>query len=262
MKIDDRFKGTPDWLVGKVPEHLFVFTHIPKAAGTSFTGLLGNLYGRHLGLYYGHWASTIVGDPLPEMTLETARDLHAFSSHEPWGIHKQFASAASPEARKVIGAKKIVYATLLRDPLDRFYSGYRYIRSAIRNPRHEIVSQMSFKEFLMLELKAARGRKSLNLMCEMVTGRQNTGFEEARQALGNFAVAAPISKSLEVIEVLRGILGWPDTVEYQRRNETRDKPAPDAVEMKEARDLALFEEDQQLYDYIDRIGVLKGRETI
>lgn len=259
MNIQDRFPQTPDWLVDKRPDHLFIFTHIEKAAGTSFTNFLGKQYGRHLGLRYGQWATPIVSDPLPEMTLDAARNLYAFSAHAPYGIHRSFGKKSTVEVREEIAGRRIVYATILRDPAERFFSGYHYIRSASSNPRHALVSTLTFEEFLNLELNAKANRRSLNLMCSMLTGRLESTFEEARAALENdYAFVAPVSGSLALIEALSSLLGWPKDVTYERRNTTSEKPQEDFEAIQKARDLGLFEEDQKLYDHVATKGLLIG----
>jgi len=260
--VQDRFPETPKWLRYHAPEHLLIFTHIEKAAGTSFTNFLGQVYGRHLGLRYGDWGTPIVQTPLEEMTATTAHELYAFASHDRWGVHNRFGAAATPDVRSEIARKNIIYVTIVRDPLERFYSGYRYIQSAELNPRHKLVKTLSFADFVRLELAAAPGRKTLNLMCEMVTGKPNVCFEQAAESLEqNYALAAPVSKSIELINEMGILLGWPETAEYSIQNKTEVKPKATTKEMEDARNTGLFEEDIRLFEFIDRAGLLKGRAS-
>jgi hypothetical protein len=263
MIVRDRYPETPLWIQERPPSRLLVFTHIEKAAGTSFTNFLGAVYGRHLGLRYGQWATPIVSAPLETMPETSARDLFAFSSHSPWGVHRAFARHSPEAARRTIRRKTPLYATILRDPAERFYSGYRYIQSTPSNPRHDLIRSLTFGEFLDLELRSGDGRRTLDLMCWMVTGRKSATFAEARTALLHaYAMAAPVERSTDLIDELRELLHWPETVAYQRRNTTRAKPAPEADELERARRSGLFDEDQRLYDFVAASGVLLGQGAL
>jgi hypothetical protein len=257
MKTKARFPETPEWLQGNRVDDLFVFTHIPKAAGTSFSTYLGKIYGRHLGLRYSQWATPLVADDLEKMSLQNAQDLYAFSSHMRFGVERRFAIQSERQARQEIKRKRIIRATILRDPVERIFSAYHYIRSAVQNERHDIVKNVTFKEFLSMEQDRLQNQTSLNLMCWMVTGKSGATFEDAKTSIErNFHATAVVEHSEEMINGLKDILGWPDETKYVRKNTTRNKPDVGAGEIEEVRALGLFDEDQKLFDYVAQSGVL------
>lgn len=137
------------------------FMHIPKAAGTSVRTALDAAIGARLVLAYPgnprfDLDATLTA-PLPERAV--------VFGHYNWGLHFLFRQ----EPR---------YATILRDPVQRIWSWYRYMRSVETFPFYEAAQEMSVGEMVRT------GNVQLNNhMTAMLAGRPVRGPNDG-EALG------------------------------------------------------------------------------
>jgi len=111
---------------------VLVFVHVPRTAGTTFTGILERLYGRDAMLeLYGSGP----GEALEALGPERAAGIRVVVGHVAYGVHEELPWPCR-------------YVTFLRDPVDRIVSHHRYVRSRPDHYLHEAAARMSLAEYV------------------------------------------------------------------------------------------------------------------
>lgn len=117
-----------------------IFLHIPKAAGTTLARIMGRQYpGRALYAVDGSRVSESIAE-FKALPPEQRASVKAMIGHMPFGLHRHL--PGSP-----------VYITVLRDPVKRIVSHYRYAR---RTPEHYLHDTVC-SENMSLEAYVASG---------------------------------------------------------------------------------------------------------
>jgi hypothetical protein len=215
------------------PPPLLIFTHIPKAAGSTLAAVLRTQYGR---------AQTLDVTPLTD--AERVKRMEDFPvstrlviGHARFGLHRH----TSRECR---------YFTLLRDPVERVISALHYIR---RTPEHHLHAQFAGGVAGLGELAPLQR----DIQTKFIAGtppRTEAGPGDLEQAKANleqyYAVAGLAEFFDESLLLLAEAFGWAQTTSTAR-NVTRDRPARQAcsdAELAAVRDANQL--DQQLYDFV------------
>jgi hypothetical protein len=214
------------------PPPLLIFTHIPKAAGSTLAAFLRTQYPGE---------QTLDVTPLTSAErvarLEQLPDsVRLVIGHARFGLHRHT-------------ARECRYFTLLRDPVERIISGLHYIR---RTPGHMWHAQFAGGTAGLPEL-AALQRDIQTKYIAGIPSRTDAGPAELEQAKANleqdYAVAGLSEAFDESLLLMAEEFGWTKT-DYTARNVTRDRPARAAYSEAE---LAAVREtnqlDQQLYDF-------------
>ena len=111
-----------------------IFIHIPKAAGQTMRSVLARQYPRH-----GVVATN--GGIIPTGNLERADSPRIWMGHLHYGFHEHLRGAS-------------VYVTMLREPVSRVLSLYRYIATNARHPLHHHVAQNGLIDFVSSQVDA------------------------------------------------------------------------------------------------------------
>ncbi|MEO1190827.1 MAG: sulfotransferase family 2 domain-containing protein [Pseudomonadota bacterium] len=210
-----------------------LFSHVPKAGGSSIHVLFRHLMGanhvyrmrsRHL-------------DSRP--TLEHLTDLEkqsylVFHGHFAYGVHAIFSEPCA-------------YLSVVRDPIDRIVSLYRFTRESGREDRRERAMQMGFAEFFETEWK----RRNLPVaQMRMVT--KEVEIEKAKAVIDNhYLMICSTRQQKDMQDLLLAMLGGQDrkTVHANRSQGTPvDKDEIAAIRKKYG---ARLEADNWLVSYAE-----------
>lgn len=227
--------------------------HIPKAAGSSFKSLLWkNLPTDRVFNFRAMSMDKDVEDF--RAATRTVRDrFDAVQSHVPFGLHEYL----NPWAE---------YVTILRDPIGRIVSQYRYVYSTPHHPDYELVGEagMSFESYISL----LADRNRLNVQSMWISGVLNFGnfraaasdiqlpadmIERAKKNLDNhFRFAAPIEEYEAFIICVARRWNWRRQALAAVNETTRTVAKPDISVATRTWLEQLCEADMMLYETVQR----------
>ena len=131
---------------------ILVFTHIPRTAGMTLISVLRSVYG------IGHCRATQFHRPAPdELRVYTGADLRLDMRFYPW-LRAISGHAVKPFLDYGEVEPRLTWITMLRDPVDRFLSHYRYYCNRRR-------ISPTFEEWC-----AERGERAANLQVRWLAG--------------------------------------------------------------------------------------------
>lgn len=139
--------------------------------------------------------------------------------HMSFGLHELLA----PGAR---------YVTIVRDPVERVLSEYRFLKANTRHPFHARVKTMSLDEYLDSGFTGQAANGQTRLLCGShvpgcpgIAGREPLGEEDVSRALENidryFVLAGTQERFEESLMLLARRLGWRSWPFFVVRNVTR-----------------------------------------
>ncbi len=223
----------PEW---KAPgDALYIFTHIPKCAGSTFREQVRATFGTSLLAPYHN--------PLREEFLKWERaprsQYHFLSSHNPYGIHRKF-------------ERTPVYLSLTRDPVERYLSFFWFMKNHPKAPHHAVIKDCTLADSIgyFTEQKTPL---FFNQQCRYLSGGEPS-FEAAKKRIeADYLLVADMRQYDQFIELLFRVnilrsRGY-EIVNVGKRGD-KDKPAvqQDIDRIREAN-----QEDIVLVDYVCRI---------
>ncbi len=225
------FAGKPAWLDSLDPRILLVFVHIPKAAGTSFNGLLEKVYGSSFLNVSNHHRAWEARRPNPA-------GIRCLSGHVPYGWHRKL-GGKDRQAWPTDGLfadREILYVSIVRDPVERFQSYFRYAKQAPKHRHHREVSSLGPRQFLEY-LDRIGDRGAWDQQFRMLGGMPGERFH----------LVAPLEKLETFVGVLGKSLNWPAEIQIPRENVSRrevrddfDSSLLEEIEARGARDRELY----------------------
>jgi hypothetical protein len=250
-----------------------VFIHIPKAAGSTLSGIFGRQYRPetihknyeslsitpevlNTGLEDGaqmiikiHEAALIHArkkyDAFQKLSESERRSIKVFQGHDGYGIHNYLPQPCA-------------YVTMLRDPIDRIISHYYYVK---RSPHHYLhaevtAKKMALNDFVNSGLTPELDNSQTKYLAGLETPYLKFGeysselLAKAKEHINEKFILVGITEWFdETILLLKRKLNW-RTPYYKRVNVTKNRPEKEKVG-----DLALQsiekhnELDIQLYQY-------------
>ncbi len=205
---------------------LFVFLHIPKTAGTTMRGVFKDMFGAHYHLYD------------PEADRKPGPD-GKFAFEHPGFFDRMLLMAGhfsrfSPVVRAVSG-RRIVFVSVVRDPVRRVVSYYDYLR---RNPTHPLCQEV--KDRTLFQAFAAPGqfrRVCENEQLRILFGTGPNSDPETMLAKFNYIVAS--SEHLaQLTAAVSGLSGMPGVKKIPHYNTIVEHGGAEIVLAKDQPDFA------------------------
>jgi hypothetical protein len=199
-----------------------VFLHVPKTAGSTLTTVLRWQYRRlrpHQVLRVSPHES--IEEQLDRLGPAIA-DLRVLMGHFPYGAHELLPMPCR-------------YITIVRDPVNRVLSEYRYVLSASGHPLHDALtsSSMDVDEYLSSGIDRFQLE---NALTRQLSGRDEHDdtpptehdVEVASDHLRTFDAVGLTERFDESLVLFKQVLGW-STPLYFRRNVSKAGPASGQV---------------------------------
>lgn len=226
-------------------DRCLVFIHIPKAAGSTLESAFRLRYGRSHVL-----AVNTLERPIDETDLlaeiRWARVKVVFG-HVHYGIDEYI-------------PKECHYATMLRDPIARILSIYKYIARTPFHPLHERFarSKIGLDEYVSSDIDKHQVENAQTRQIGNVTDRDSSVDEaalgEARRNLASMRFVGLTERFDESFVLLRRELGWRLPMYITRNAATggRDVPVPEGVietiRERNALDISLYRAAQKRFE--------------
>lgn len=236
-----------------------IFLHLPKAAGTTLKSIIRRQYDPDNTFVvddvvidaYGEtgWKSIPARvrwerarstfDALPE---SKKWEINAVMGHMWFGWHE-------------ITPRPCVYVTILREPIERTISHYRYIRRMPDHPLSERIRKEGVSLHDFVEMRLAR--RFENVQTKFLTGDFDPDEKAVDKALSNLDAYFSVAGTLSTFDVdllrIADKMGWSSLPVYQRRNTA---PSQTRVNEVDPATLSLIEEhnalDLRVFDHIQR----------
>lgn len=221
---------------------LLVFVHVPKAAGTTLSRLISDRYPQRRLAHFNN--PELAEARLAAMTPEALDEIEAVTGHVTYGIHRHFSRPAQ-------------YVTMLRHPVARIASHYRYVRSTPIHYLHAAVVERDLD--LVAYAQSGLSPELSDGQVRMFSARareleecDEASLDEAKRVLAEeFEVVGLAERFDESLLLMQTALGW-SAPYYIRENRSARVPvklAEEAVEAIEAAnrlDLELYEFAEEL----------------
>lgn len=192
---------------------VLVFLHVPKTAGATLHRVIARqARGRQV------VTLRLLGEPPDAIAehLAGAGDVDVVKGHVYFGVHRHV-------------RRPVHYITVLRHPVARVWSLYRYIRTEPRHPLHPQVRDMSLPAFLDSDLDHDQVRDGQVRQLVGAPGR-DLGADDlalARDRLEHELVGFGLQEQFDAsLVLLRRTLGWNLPPFYVSRNVTRGPREP------------------------------------
>ncbi|MGQ0502019.1 MAG: glycosyltransferase family 2 protein [Panacagrimonas sp.] len=220
-----------------------LFVHIPKTAGMSLYYALLNWAGTERSLRFSH-GSDQEREAFRQLSAEQVRSYRLITGH--------FSAVLFGEK---CGAEWN-YISVVRDPVERFVSMYRYVTAWADHPEHRFVKGFSAREYF--EWLSRHHPFSRNTQSKMLTGTENLAV--ARQRLARYRLLGSLARLPEFVAELEILTG--SRLQFAVHNESKGSITPESLDPELRRDiLAGNAVDQALYEWVTARGVLKGEAS-
>ncbi|MBX7234834.1 MAG: sulfotransferase family 2 domain-containing protein [Caldilineales bacterium] len=148
-----------------MPEPLIIFIHIPKTAGRTLRTVIRGQYRRQQICI----TSQTAGDPFRDylnLPAEQKAQVRLVQGHFPYGLHEHVDGPA-------------VYATMLRDPIARVISYYRFVRDHPEHKNHATVMANGLAGFI----NETQSRQLDNAQLRYLATAQDAPFGACTEAM-------------------------------------------------------------------------------
>lgn len=246
-KLSEQVRNAePPWMdqTGYDRNRLVLFTHVPKAGGTSLKQALTTIYGRHFQDH--HPRLNNVAEQFADDKL-VPHEIQALSSHIPFGYHRRIQGFSD---------RLILPVTIVRDPIDRMVSYYNFIQTFPPHRLHRETKGLDIDEFFK-KVYEIQGRKEISDgQSKVVSGAKRT-FASAKDALEQEYFGYAALSSLDVfVTQLSDALGWPEREETTGKANQSPRLAglDDMSDETHSMLLELNQQDAQLHEYLKNAG--------
>ena len=188
----------------RITSHI-IFLHIPKAGGTTLRSILESQYAKCGVFMIGE---DINGDikRFKTMSIEEREQITLLMGHMSHGLCRYFSAPST-------------YLTLLRNPVERVFSEYRFLSSNRQHPLFEVVHDLNFQEYLAID-PTRQGSNGQTRLLSGIAYQEETGipgihpiekadFEIAMQNLKKFyPMVGLLEKFDETLMLWKQHLSW------------------------------------------------------
>ena len=214
-----------------------IFMHIPKAAGQTMRSIIARQYPSHEVFTVEH--------PISQTRLRSSdhtTQTRIFVGHVQFGFHEYLGSASA-------------YVTVLREPMSRVLSLYRYIVTTPQHFLHEQVADMGLVDFVSGQVDAEEIEDGQTRQIAGVTEGpvDRSSLARAKRNLAeDFAAIGLVERFDESLMLFKKRLGWKMPF-YVRKNVTQRLPVDETTEAFEiirhrnALDLELYQFARQFF---------------
>ena len=221
-------------------ERTLLFTHVPKTAGTTLDYILRAAaltqripFLRASGSIYGQFHGAGKGDPVQDFAgwPDKALAQRAYvSGHLPYGVHQRL-------------PRPYCYITILRDPLPRLLSQYRFG-----------IERGGWNETASIAQVMEKGLMADNIQTRQLAGVTDRAAAVTAQTLktavahlrAEYSVVGISERFADALKLLITVLGWPD-IAYGNRQVTAGAPKPQLMQQAQAATQRFFAYDLELY---------------
>lgn len=219
--------GEPLLDIGPVPARLvplFVFLHVPKTAGSSLRFAMSRMFGPHL--HFFRESAELARTPENEAAWATAEfyNRYLLIGGHVWRSHP----VVSPSHL----GRRIVYVSMVRDPVKRAVSGYDFSRRT-DHPMRDFLADKS-----LLQAVTTPGpfrNRYVNDQMRYVFGTPDPTAAAAVLHAGNYVVA-PMEKMDAFVDALSALSGLPRPADLPRINTSAQLDASGIVKAAEQPD--------------------------
>ncbi len=237
---------------------VFLFTHVPRTAGTTFVSVLARQFPRkavfRMSMDANRFQASI--DAYRDLAPDAKRNVRCVIGHMPYGLHRW--APVDP-----------VYLAFVREPVERALSQYDYLR---KNPllRDQLNLPSSATTSLESFLAAEQDMHMCNLQVRLLGGigsildrfmppyeaMPGDALDNALTNLKlNFGVVGLADRFDESLMLMKTLYGW-RRIRYVARNVSRSRPARTdfshrviaRIEEDNAADIALYHAARDLFD--------------
>jgi hypothetical protein len=225
-----------------------IFLHLPKAGGMTFRSLLRKQYpGSRIFEIGADVAQQI--KQFKDMDAQQREQIKLFMGHMSHGLHRYFSESST-------------YITMLRDPVERVFSEYRFLSSNRDHELFKVLHGLSFKEYLEVDPTRQGSNGQTRLLSGIayngeigipdVRPLEETDFKRAMENLKKYYPSVGLlDKYDESLMLWRKELGWRFPF-YLKKNITTktmsqlSKSDVGMVNIKNQFDLALYQQAEKM----------------
>jgi hypothetical protein len=218
---------------------VIIFVHLPKAAGSTLARIIERQYSREAVL---HLRDSIHGEEILALPPAGIENLKAVFGHFYFGVHTYLSRPAT-------------YLTLLRDPVRRVISHYRFVRNDPGHYLYPAARELSLGEYVTDCGQAEPNNDQTRLLAGSEYAREDGTWSAemlpaAKMNLrGHFSAVGLVEEFDRSLILMKRVFGWrhPFYVPENVSRQQMDKDLLSAETMNLIRDYNQL--DVQLYDY-------------
>lgn len=230
------FSGASKVDGGHGDEPLLVFVHIPKAAGTSCNDVFRFVYGRRFLNVSNHpkqWEARRV----------QASGISCLAGHFGYGWHRRIGRCGAAQWPKdgAFEGREIRYVSVVRDPVERTMSYFRYVQKEPKHRHHDAAKGMTAVAFFRY-LAEIGDEGAWDIQHRMLGGMPQDRFH----------LIAPLERLEGFIKTLGNSLDWPVGVPVPHSNQTDSSDRSGFGEELVAMIEAKTGQDRKIYDEVCR----------
>lgn len=219
---------------------VIIFNHVPKAGGTSLIHFFSEIFGPER--VFRHEArdgkTDKISPSIESLSKEQLDSYSFFAGHFGYGYHKLF-------------DRSVKYIGIIRDPMDRAVSHYRYLRKNGPRALKEQALEMTFEEYLEFRLSVQKNPMVESSQIELLTGQID--FDAAKEVVKRDYLACCTTAQLNDMQTtLAAYYGRPDLGPKKVNRTNGSKTEPEISEDLKAELDRRFALDRKFMNWVEQ----------